>query len=253
MSRIDLEVPFHEKEQAKSLGARWDGDKKVWYVPNGVDAAPLHQWLRTNEAPQPNLRAGSYFIAETFHGCWQCKRETRLYAFILPAGYEALETEDESKGAEWWAYPQPTLLSYVSVMPDDVKTTLGSFAPHYWRDYSKTICGSYWMNHCEHCKAKQGDFDAVEKPGAPFQPGSVEQARQLFLREIEQPFLGRASYRDYDPSTDFFEGQLRAFTQPARPSMAIDGSQEHSPRHILRRLARASGGLLSKLRSLLRI
>ena len=31
--RIYLKVPYEEKEEAKQLGARWDPDRKQWYVP----------------------------------------------------------------------------------------------------------------------------------------------------------------------------------------------------------------------------
>jgi DNA topoisomerase-3 len=36
-----LTVPFDSRDKAKALGARWDGDRKVWVVPKGVDAAPF--------------------------------------------------------------------------------------------------------------------------------------------------------------------------------------------------------------------
>ena len=42
---INLKVPFNEKDQAKSLGARWNAEAKLWYVPQGVDAAPFEKWL----------------------------------------------------------------------------------------------------------------------------------------------------------------------------------------------------------------
>ena len=28
--RVDLEVPFEEKDEAQSLGAKWDKDKRTW-------------------------------------------------------------------------------------------------------------------------------------------------------------------------------------------------------------------------------
>ena len=31
--RVYLSVPYEEKEEAKSLGAKWDALKKKWYVP----------------------------------------------------------------------------------------------------------------------------------------------------------------------------------------------------------------------------
>jgi Domain of unknown function (DUF5710) len=52
-SNINLKVPFNEKDQAKSLGARWNAEAKLWYVPVGVDAAPFEKWFSSavNAAP----------------------------------------------------------------------------------------------------------------------------------------------------------------------------------------------------------
>ena len=44
-ANINLKVPFAEKDQAKSLGARWNGELKVWYVPPGTDSAPFAKWF----------------------------------------------------------------------------------------------------------------------------------------------------------------------------------------------------------------
>jgi len=43
--RIDLKVPFDKKDEAKKLGARWDGIKKVWYVENKEDLTPFVNWI----------------------------------------------------------------------------------------------------------------------------------------------------------------------------------------------------------------
>ncbi|AGA28215.1 exodeoxyribonuclease VII large subunit [Singulisphaera acidiphila] len=44
-SRVDLRVPFVEKEDAKALGARWDSQKKLWYAPPGADLEHLERWV----------------------------------------------------------------------------------------------------------------------------------------------------------------------------------------------------------------
>ncbi len=44
-SNIPLKVPFKEKDEAKSLGARWNPDGKHWYIPIGINAAPFEKWL----------------------------------------------------------------------------------------------------------------------------------------------------------------------------------------------------------------
>ena len=42
---IPLNVPFTDKDQAKSLGAHWHPDKKRWVVPAGLDLDPFKAWL----------------------------------------------------------------------------------------------------------------------------------------------------------------------------------------------------------------
>lgn len=42
-----IKVPFDDKEKAKEMGARWNGDKKSWVIPEGVDQTPFKAigWL----------------------------------------------------------------------------------------------------------------------------------------------------------------------------------------------------------------
>jgi len=40
-----LNVPFKEKDEAKSHGARWNPAAKHWYIPEGVDDAPFAKWM----------------------------------------------------------------------------------------------------------------------------------------------------------------------------------------------------------------
>jgi hypothetical protein len=43
--RVDLRVPFAEKDEAKRLGAKWDATRKVWYVLNVPNLASFQRWL----------------------------------------------------------------------------------------------------------------------------------------------------------------------------------------------------------------
>ncbi len=73
-SNIPLKVPFKEKDEAKSFGARWNPDGKHWYVPIGVDTAPFEKWLggAPLEMVQPQIVA-------------QAKPVTNKAADTLPA------------------------------------------------------------------------------------------------------------------------------------------------------------------------
>ncbi|NOT83787.1 MAG: hypothetical protein HOP02_03190 [Methylococcaceae bacterium] len=42
--KIYLSVPFAQKDEAKTLGARWDATLKKWYVPADKDIALFAKW-----------------------------------------------------------------------------------------------------------------------------------------------------------------------------------------------------------------
>lgn len=42
---IFLKVPYAEKDEAKALGARWNAQKKSWYIPEGQAATPFERWM----------------------------------------------------------------------------------------------------------------------------------------------------------------------------------------------------------------
>ena len=76
-AKVLLDVPFKQKEEAKALGAKWDRQEQSWYVPAGVDAAPLTKWVQgaaaTGEAqpmpvsadsqPKPKITEGRQYLA----------------------------------------------------------------------------------------------------------------------------------------------------------------------------------------------
>lgn len=43
--RINLNCPFSEKDDAKRLGAKWDSEKRVWYIVDPDDLQPFGRWL----------------------------------------------------------------------------------------------------------------------------------------------------------------------------------------------------------------
>jgi len=52
--RINLNCPYAEKDLAKSLGARWDIARKVWYIVDVEDLTPFMRWIAKDEpAKQP--------------------------------------------------------------------------------------------------------------------------------------------------------------------------------------------------------
>ncbi len=50
-----INCPYNEKDEAKLLGARWDADKRKWYIPFDSDRSKFKKWI-SNSKSQNHLR-----------------------------------------------------------------------------------------------------------------------------------------------------------------------------------------------------
>jgi hypothetical protein len=195
MPRIDLAVPFAEKDYAKRLGAHWDPARKVWYVPDSVDALAFWQWLPG--ADGLNVRSNSYCVAKAIAPCWKCQQETPVYGFVLPTGHENLESpEDETLPDFWLRSDEPGIPMYVTDLLPSVAARIATFSRHYRTDFSSLAESSYLMNHCAHCGIKQGDFRLHCTPPIAFFPMDERAASKIELHAFHEPFgcSGGVSY-----------------------------------------------------------
>lgn len=188
VARVDLNVPFSEKDRAKALGARWDAAGKTWFVPDGVNPEPFAEWIEGPSA-EFNARSDRYFIAKGMHSCWKCGKDTTVFGFLLPPGHEQLNMDDDDPGKdEWVSMDDYCTVDYVEKLLPAVLSRIRAMAPRYQRDFSKTTQDSYFMNHCDHCGMKQGDFNLFSEPGSCFFPTNEAEAAQVELIEVHEEF-----------------------------------------------------------------
>lgn len=43
--RVNLNVPYREKDEARRRGARWDAARKVWYIENVENVRQFMRWM----------------------------------------------------------------------------------------------------------------------------------------------------------------------------------------------------------------
>lgn len=72
-TRFYIDVPIEEKEEAKAVGARWDGHLKSWYVASGEYAGAITRWnpkwtARTHPGINDVLRLARNILAQKFLG-----------------------------------------------------------------------------------------------------------------------------------------------------------------------------------------
>jgi hypothetical protein len=197
---IDLEVPYQEKELAKALGARWDARRKIWYVVDREDLTPFDRWLP--RPPRINHRSDSYMLLESQRGCWNCGQATRVFGFAMPRGHEQFEESsgdlefssdaeyetwlDGPEAMQWVSQTAAAVLCYVIHISESALSRMQSLTIRYRKDFSSVTGTRYFMNHCESCDAKLGDFETIEEFDAPLCPIGTASASRLFLYPVNE-------------------------------------------------------------------
>ena len=54
-NKFYLNCPYSEKDLCKTLGAKWDKEKKKWYVPEGMDRKKFKRWWYDQSNEKVNL------------------------------------------------------------------------------------------------------------------------------------------------------------------------------------------------------
>jgi hypothetical protein len=88
--RINLNCPFSEKDTAKALGARWDADKRVWYLEGIEDITPFMQWIPKHQAENPaQLITLAQYQSDKYAGACHALSHVAAKAFGIPYPLEA--------------------------------------------------------------------------------------------------------------------------------------------------------------------
>lgn len=117
-----------------------------------------------NIEPDSALTCAAVYLLRAEGECWVCKKQTRMFALMAlpPLACHGYDAESADKDGP--------MLRTLSALPSSLVRAVTPLAGRVLRvDRSNTLDASYWMNHCEHCDAKQGDF-FVHGPNGPFWP-----------------------------------------------------------------------------------
>lgn len=184
-----LDVPFKDKERAKSLGARWDQEKKRWYAPDYYGIDGFSEWNI-----DPNLASDHFYILSTPAKCWQCKGPTTVYAFGLPDGHQYSEFRDSNNRKIWTTATWQAITSFVKRVPKNVYVLLKDIAPGYTPVHSTQAGFRYFMNHCDICGSKIGDFQMHNEPGGEFHPSNIQALKYINAERIDVEFEANSGF-----------------------------------------------------------
>ena len=116
--KIYLKVPYGEKDKAKALGAKFDGEQKLWFVPMDVDAKNIVQILSVF-----NKHWSVYLTSSSA----DCNRLTQLGAISCPTGKWYIEPNSNLNYFTDWLVPTATIPT--TVVPSSVASTPTILSP----------------------------------------------------------------------------------------------------------------------------
>lgn len=170
--RLYLNVPYKEKDEAKSLGAKWNAKVKRWYIDKEpAEYIKFSKWI-LRDTDDAMIATEYIYVIEGKQSCWKCGRSTKviglgigefihIFGDIEEPQYEFVE-DYEDTGEELhlaWATSEddipPKLLKYLK---ENYSVKTG---------YSKTIGGKCFANHCDCCGALQGNWFLFDEPDSP--------------------------------------------------------------------------------------
>ena len=184
LRKLMLDVPYSEKDKAKALGARWNPNKKKWYVQNQSDYPKFQQWILNNDEDECMILCDYFYVVIGTHTCFKCHDLTPVIGFGIENYFKFYQeglydhdpepeySSDEIHIASWIEPIDGKILEYLK----------DNF--NYYKDYSKTTKTEYYANHCKNCGIIQGNYYIFSEVDSPFFIDSSESAEALKLVRI---------------------------------------------------------------------
>jgi hypothetical protein len=199
-----LYVPYHDKDKVKSLGAEWCYKKKNWYIPFGLNENLFETWIYN--CTSPNFKADYFYLAQTSKQCYKCQSKTKVYAIVLPIGFERLTAIDDleeeptnsTEEYSWIKQDYFSILSYISEISDLALEKIKKYADNYSLNYSNTTHSYYFISSCTSCSAIQGDNFVISEFNSPFHPIEVNNFKNIIFYKIDTRIDVRASESSFE-------------------------------------------------------
>lgn len=207
LDKIILNVPYGDRLQAKQLGAKWDPQQKVWFVPPGKNQTAFEHWL-PKPSNKPELVLKSIGLLRNIVACWSCKGYCTVNALyskdliikpyvetkrkkrkkkIKLSSIEAPEAvAGETDTAESEKFEQKTgffILSEISEIPDSLLEFLIIRCPNYRLGKVNSNGQRLYRNHCDHCSIGLSDA-RLHKKDKGFNPTKLASVQSMQMIDL---------------------------------------------------------------------
>lgn len=162
-----LNVPYSEKNEAKTLGAKWDPKIKKWYIDIPYDAyTKFAKWI-LRDTDEAIIACDYLYIIEGDQRCWRCHKKTTVIGLGI-SDYICIYGEPDNPKFDQ-CFDDEIHLSWVN-KEEDIPPKLLKYLKEKYSvkmGYSKTLEDECFANHCDCCGALQGNYFLFDEPTSP--------------------------------------------------------------------------------------
>lgn len=181
-----LNVPFAEKDEAKAFGARWDAEKKKWYVKDSPNYHKFQKWILAPDEDECMVVCDHFYLIEGLHTCFKCRKQTKVVGFGIENFISFYNNEAYDDSEPEYCQGEIHIAESFEPLSDNLLDYLKRTYNYYY-GYSKFTNSNYYGNHCNHCGVLQGNFYLFSEVDSPFCVDSIEAAKALKLYRIALP------------------------------------------------------------------
>jgi len=164
-----------------------------------------------NDEEHTALTCKAVYLLQGTGKCYLCNKPTRMFALMVLPPFSVEGEQDEAMDEDGSMLNNPTTLPPALVQA--IRPVTGSqFRP----DRSQMADLFYWMNHCEHCDAKQGDH-FVHGPDGPFWPNEESEMPNIVATKLEGPFRVPDASTSYSGAMAHWRDWKHGFVRPPPP------------------------------------
>ncbi|MGK3373874.1 DNA primase, partial [Citrobacter youngae] len=147
---IPLDIHTDNVTDVACQGAHFDPVSGIWYA----EPHELNETLREHVYATDNFNivAPYYLVITSKMQCWNCHQPTYIHGVMLTRYIK--QNQDDKR---WVSVRRNTFLFHINTLPEEIKKNIK--ASNYYLDKSKTTGLRYWMNHCEICGERLGDYE----------------------------------------------------------------------------------------------
>ncbi|HFZ8994014.1 TPA: DNA primase [Citrobacter freundii] len=179
-SIIPLNIQKEDIVNGVCQGMHYDADSMIWYVEKHRLTEALSRYAY--DMKDFNIIAPYYLVLSSTMTCWNCHQPTRILAVMFT---RYLRKAQDGKG--WEAVKRNTFVFHINHLPDAIKKNIK--VSHYYLDKSKTTGLRYWMNHCEFCGERLGDYELFCVAEDAFRLMTVEKLLHSNARKVNKLFV----------------------------------------------------------------